>query len=157
MPVIVYRVKKRTKESIKPIMDTQKDTRNENAPQYFYELDVYKSCRSFRIKVSQIVRNRFPKSEQFLLSSQLLDASRSVTANIAEGNGRFYYKENMHFCRIARGSLNESFEHLMCAHDESYVDATILKEMQLEYKDCLKLLNAYISYLKRQSGKPRKN
>lgn len=31
------------------------------------------------------------------------DAIISVTNNIAEAHGRWYYKESIQFCRIARG------------------------------------------------------
>jgi four helix bundle protein len=64
---------------------------------HFYDMPVYKSCRNFRIEVSKIVRKNFPKEERFLLSAQLLDAARSITANLAEGFGRFHYQENIQF------------------------------------------------------------
>jgi four helix bundle protein len=86
----------------------------------FTELEVYKECRIFRKEVSTIVKT-FPKEEKFLLSSQLLDAARSITANIAEGFGRFHFQENIQFCRISRGSLTESLEHLITAFDENYI------------------------------------
>jgi four helix bundle protein len=35
-------------------------------------------------------KKHFPPSEKFLLTAQILDASRSITANIAEGHGRYY-------------------------------------------------------------------
>ncbi len=117
----------------------------------FYDLNVYKDCRAFRKSVSWIVRNKIPKWERYLLSSQLLDASRSVTANIAEGHGRYYFKENIHFCRIARGSLTECLEHLFCAFDESYLDENTLNEVKDLHNQCLKQLNAYISYLNRKN------
>lgn len=117
----------------------------------FYDLNVYKNCRIFRKKISTIVRCNFPKSERYLLSSQLLDASRSVTANIAEGHGRYYFKENIHFCRIARGSLTECLDHLLCAFDESYLDEKTFIEMKALQSRCLKQLNAYITHLKGKS------
>ena len=113
----------------------------------FYDLDVYQDCREFRKMISLIIKRRFPQKERYLLTSQLLDASRSVTANIAEGHGRHYYQENIHFCRIARGSLSECLEHLFCAFDESYLDEQTLAELQEFHKRCMKRLNAYISYL----------
>jgi 23S rRNA-intervening sequence protein len=56
---------------------------------HFYDLPVYQKCRLFRKNISQIVKNNFPKSEEYHLKSQVLDSSRSITANIAEGFGRF--------------------------------------------------------------------
>lgn len=121
---------------------------------HYYELPVYKSCRDFRKKVSAVTRKYFPKSEEYLLKSQVLDSSRSVTANIAEGFGRFHYQENIQFCRQARGSLDETLEHMVIAFDDKYILKEVLSEINKDYKECLKQLNGYIKYLKtvKQSG-----
>jgi len=52
----------------------------------------------------------------------MIRASRSVTANIAEGHGRYHFQENIQFCRQARGSLYELIDHLYVAIDEKYID-----------------------------------
>jgi len=82
------------------------------------------------------------------MTSQLSDASRSVTANIAEGHGRYYYQDNIRFCRIARDPLEESMEHLIMAFDEKYISGEMLKEIKPLYNSCLRLLNGYIKYLR---------
>ncbi|MCB0592904.1 MAG: four helix bundle protein [Lewinellaceae bacterium] len=61
----------------------------------FEELEVYKKCRKLRQEVSRIVKAHFPPKEKYLLAAQVLDSSRSVTSNIAEGHGRFHYQENV--------------------------------------------------------------
>ena len=118
--------------------------------QNFYEMDVYKKCRIFRKDVSEIVKKHFPPYEKFLISAQILDASRSITANLAEGHGRFHYQENIQFCRVARGSMSETLEHLITAFDEGYITKVILEKMKKQYDDCLYSLNSYIAYLKRK-------
>lgn len=115
--------------------------------QSFESLEVYKLCRLFRQKISNTIECSFPKKERFLLTQQILRSSRSVTANIAEGHGRFHYRENIQFCRISRGSLVETFEHLYCALDENYITEKEFIELKREYENCLKLLNGYIKYL----------
>ncbi len=115
---------------------------------HFYDLPVYQKCRSFRKNVSEIVKTTFPKSEEYRLKAQILDSSRSVTANVAEGFGRFHHQENIQYCRQARGSLTETLEHLITAFDEGYVSNEQLKTLNDEYKECLKELNIYIKYLK---------
>ena len=115
---------------------------------HFYNLPVYKKCRSFRKNISQIVKINFPKSEEYHLKSQVLDSSRSMTANITEGFGRFHYQENIQFCRQSRGSLTETMDHLITAFDEEYINKDQLKILNDEYKACLKELNIYIKYLK---------
>src|SRR5881227_1793614 len=90
--------------------------------QTFEELDVWILCKELRTEISELVKF-FPKAEQFLLKNQMIRASRSITANIAEGYGRFFFQENIQFCRQARGSLFETFEHLTVALDEHYISA----------------------------------
>lgn len=115
---------------------------------HFYDLPVYKTSRNFRKEISRVVKECFPNEEKFLLRAQLLDASRSATANIAEGFGRFHYQENIQFCRQSRRSLTESMEHLITAHDEEYIDKQLLAALNQLYKNCLQELNTYIKYLK---------
>jgi len=115
----------------------------------FEDLALYKECRNLRIKVSDLVRT-LPKDEKYRLVDQLLRCSRSITANIAEGHGRYHYQENIQYCRQARGSLTETLEHLICAFDEGYIEESQLIEYKNCYNQCLKLLNGYIYYLKKQ-------
>lgn len=118
----------------------------------FYELDVYKECRKFKKQVSIAVKNNFPTNEKFQLTSQILNSSRSVTANIAEGHGRFHYQENIQFSRISRGSLSETLDHLITAFDENYISKEELEAFKTQYDQCLKLLNGYIKYLQKSKS-----
>jgi four helix bundle protein len=52
----------------------------------FETLEVWKKGRELRKEISNLVK-QFPLAEQFRLSDQMIRASRSVTANIAEGHG----------------------------------------------------------------------
>jgi len=113
----------------------------------FYDLPVYKTCREFRKKISVIIK-LLPASEKFELTTQIKRSSRSITANISEGFGRFHHQENIQFCRIARGSLTETMEHIITAYDENYINEQTLKDVNDDYKKCLKELNSYIKYLK---------
>lgn len=113
----------------------------------FETLEVWKEARKYRIAISQLART-FPVEEKYKLVDQLLRCSRSITANIAEGYGRFHFQENIQFCRQARGSLMESLDHLICATDEGYISVDCLVELRESYTHILKLINGYISYLK---------
>ena len=68
---------------------------------------------------------------------QIIRSSRSVTANIAEGHGKFHYVDNIKYCRNSRGSLNETLDHLICAKDENLISAEKLDSMREKYHDCL--------------------
>lgn len=115
----------------------------------FEELDVWKECRRFRISISKIVK-RFPLEEKYRLIDQIIRSSRSIKANIAEGDGRFHYQENTQFCRQSRGSLKETLDHLICAFDEKFISENQLIEFKSHYEVCLRLLNGYIAYLQKK-------
>ena len=53
------------------------------------------------------ISSGFPRAEVYGLSSQLQRAAVSISANIAEGNGRSHRREYAHHLSIARGSLRE--------------------------------------------------
>lgn len=127
--------------------------------QGFEGLEVYKAARIFRKKISLIVKN-FSKTEEYLLKNQITRSSRSICANSAEGYGRFHYQEFIQFCRQARGSLNETLEHLICAFDENYIAEEQLNDLRSDFQNLLRLLNGFIAYLQKQqlsskSGKPK--
>jgi four helix bundle protein len=113
----------------------------------FEELEVWKQCRSYRIAVRNLLVS-FPIEEKYRLVDQLIRCSRSITANIAEGHGRYHYGDNIKFCRNARGSLNETLDHLICANDEDIISSQKLNELRISYENCFRLLNGYIAYLK---------
>ena len=56
----------------------------------FYNLEVWKNCRKFRIEIRKILKS-FPPEEKYQLVDQLKRSSRSTTANIAEGFGRYHF------------------------------------------------------------------
>ncbi len=112
----------------------------------FEELEVWKECRQLKIYISKLSKT-FPSDEKYRLTDQIIRSSRSVTANIAEGFGRFHFQENIQYCRQARGSLFETLEHIYTAFDENYVDDKVVSEFKGLFEKCLKLLNGYIAYL----------
>ena len=116
----------------------------------FEDLEVWQKCRAYRREIAKLLKT-FPKNEEYRLVDQLKRASRSVTANIAEGHGRYHYLDNLKFCRNARGSLNETLDHLICANDESIIDNKQLEEFRINYEECFRLLNGYIAFLKKKA------
>lgn len=90
----------------------------------------------------------FPPEEKHMLRFQLIKSSRSVTANIAEGHGRFTYKDQLHFCIQSRGSLSETLNHLIDAFDCKYITQDQLAAYKVKYDEVERLLNGYIAYLR---------
>jgi four helix bundle protein len=89
---------------------------NEKAHQSFTEPEVLKKARPFKNEVFELVKS-FPSEEKFRLTDQIIRSSRSINSYISEGHDRFRYKEQLHFCIQARGSLSETYNHLIDALD----------------------------------------
>ena len=117
----------------------------------FEELETWKEARKLRIAVRKLYL-KFPKNEEYSLTSQIKRSSRSITANIAEGHGRYHYQENIQFCRHSRGSLDETKDHLITVLDEGYITKDEYDNCIKIYDQCLKLLNGYIAYLKKKKA-----
>lgn len=115
------------------------------------ELESWKSARELRKLISDLAKT-FPDDEKFRLKDQIIRSSRSISANIAEGFGRYHYQENIQFCRMARGSLYETQEHLICALDEGLITREQFDKINDHLLLCLKILNGYIAYLKRSKN-----
>ncbi len=115
----------------------------------FETLEVWKESRKLRKEISKLVKT-LPSVENFRLSDQMIRSSRSVTANIAEGHGRYHFQENIQFCRQSRGSLYELLDHLTVALDEHYISEEKFDILKTKILKTVKILNGYISYLKRQ-------
>lgn len=112
-------------------------------------LKIWVEARNFRKTISELVKG-FPLDEKYRLSDQLLRSSRSIAANIAEGHGRYHYQENIQYCRHARGSLVEVYDHLTCALDETLISVEIFNNLAQDYLRIHKMINGYIAYLARR-------
>ena len=116
----------------------------------FEELDCWKVSRELRLELSRLIKT-FPAEEKFTLVSQIRRASRSVTNNIAEGFGRYHYKEFIRFCRMSRGSLTELTDHLIISHDEDYITADQLSYYKDKISKAIALINGLIKYLEKRN------
>ncbi|KAA0990440.1 four helix bundle protein [Dyadobacter aurulentus] len=56
------------------------------------------------------------------VGKQLVRAADSIGANIAEGFGRYHFKENLNFCFYSRGSLYETKTWLTKAQNRNLID-----------------------------------
>ena len=71
------------------------------------KLQVWVRAKDYAVKVYKQVLPLLPSEEKWSLNQQLRRSSVSISANIAEGYGRFYYQDNVRFCYNARGSMEE--------------------------------------------------
>ncbi len=109
----------------------------------FKELRVWQEARKLRVAVYRITRS-FPKEESYGLVSQMRRAAGSVTANLAEGYGRFSYQENVQFCRQSRASIYELRDHFTTALDAAYISSEQYRELEDQAMHVVRLVNGYI-------------
>ncbi len=121
----------------------------------FENLQCWQECRNLKLLIKEQILPVLPKTERFELYLQLLGASRSSTANIAEGWGRYHYKDNVKFLLNARGSVAEVLDHTLEAHSWSYISEEQLKVVRAQTEVCIKLINGYIRYLRSQGDKDK--
>jgi four helix bundle protein len=115
----------------------------------FTDLTTWKAARALRKNIYMACRG-FPKQETFELSLQMRRAAVSMTANLAEGYGRFSYQENMQFCRQSRGSVYEIRDHLTTALDAGYITPEQYKQFELQAISVIKLINGYLRATKQR-------
>jgi len=77
--------------------------------------------------------NSFAK---YTLGKQIVNSADSIALNIAEGYGRYYYKENRNFCYYSRGSAKETLSAIEKAKARSLLS-------QQEYELLLEKLDLY--------------
>lgn len=113
----------------------------------FEKLEVWKESVKFANEVFTLTR-RFPKSEQFGLTSQLNRAAVSVSLNIAEGEGRGSDPDFSRFIQISIGSLNEAVTLLYIAFDQKYINKTQFDSFYKRCEQISKMLHSFRNYLK---------
>ena len=115
--------------------------------QDFRDLEIWQGARELRNELFERCR-RLPKEEQYRLGDQMIRASRSVSANIAEGYGRYHYQETIQFMRHARGSLYEVIDDLDAAQSCGYVTKEQVGSLVERVEQLIRGINGYTSYLR---------
>jgi four helix bundle protein len=116
----------------------------------FTDLEVWKKSRVLRNKISELTKT-FPLEEKYRLADQVIRSSRSIGNNIAEGHGRYHYADAAKFLINARGSAAETIDHLIIALDNNFINSTIFESFKEDCEECMKMINGYISFLRKQS------
>lgn len=119
-----------------------------NSINSFEDLEVWQAARQLKSFLRGLIK-KYPDSEKYRLVDQIIRAKRSVTANIAEGFGRYHFQENIQFCRTARGSLSELLDHMITSLDNLYISEEEFADANNRIKKCTRLLNGYIRSLKK--------
>ena len=96
------------------------------------DIKVYVLSEELSNRIWKIVK-QWNYFEQVTIGKQLVKASDSISANIAECHGRYHFKDKQKFGYYARGSLEETKSWIR----KSYVRELITKDQIVEIGECL--------------------
>jgi len=108
------------------------------------DLDIYKQS----VELSSIVWNKYKQMDwqiKKIIGDQYIRATDSIGANIAEGYGRFHYKDRIRFYYNARGSLTETKHWTLLLYQRKMLNQTEYNSTLHKLDFIHKKLNTYIS------------
>ncbi len=117
------------------------------------DLEIYQIALKISDLAWEIYQN-LPREFRFTIGQQFLDASDSIGANIAEGFGRFHYKDSLKFYYNSRGSLYETINWIGRLQRRSLISPDHLYLMQKYTHEEKIVLNKFIKSLKSISKQP---
>lgn len=121
-------------------------------PALFERLDVWKLAHELALEVYRVT-SRFPRNEQYGLTSQLRRAAVGVPSNIAEGNARKHRAEYLQFCHFARGSVAEVMYLLRLSSDLALINHEEYRQLFAQYDRLGAMLQSMISKLASKAGR----
>ena len=110
------------------------------------KLEVYQFSETF----SDVIWNMVMDWDNFkkdTIGKQIVRSADSIAANIAEGYGRYYYKESKQFFFYSRGSLQETKSWLSKCKRRKIIESAIADELLNEAEKILAKLNGYIKFI----------
>ncbi len=110
------------------------------------DLEVYTLAEGFSNDIWQIVIT-WDYLDKHTVGKQLIRSADSIGANIAEGYGRYHYKENRNFCYFSRGLVMETKSCLKKARNRELLpEETFVNLIEKLHSIHLKL-NAYLKFI----------
>ncbi len=107
------------------------------------DLRIYQAAMEFGERIWE-VSSELDWLAKSTMGVQVIRSADSVAANIAEGFGRFHFKENQKFCYYSRGSLYETKTWVKKLENRSLIDPSTSMELIKNVNDMVPQLNAYI-------------
>jgi four helix bundle protein len=117
----------------------------------FEDLECYKLALDVVVNAHAFAR-QLPPEEKYDMAPQIRRASKSITANIAEGYGRYHYLDSLKFYSIARGSLNETLGHFINASALGYIEQSYFEQIHKLIRQTEQTLNGFMSYVRKQKA-----
>jgi len=115
------------------------------------ELEVYKVAMEIG-DMAWDMAARWPFFAKDTLGKQLVKAADSMALNIAEGHGRYFYKENKVFCYYSRGSAKETSSAFKKAKRRNLVTPEESDQIEKKLSFYFILMAGYIKSIGGKSG-----
>jgi four helix bundle protein len=109
----------------------------------FRQLEVWHKSHALALETYRDTA-RFPRDEQYGLTSQLRRSCASVPANIAEGCGRDSTRDFARFLTLALGSASETEYHFLLAADLGYLARESYEHLDMRIKEIKRMLTGLI-------------
>jgi len=94
---------------------------------------------------------KYPVDEKYRMVDQIRRASNAITSNIAEGYGRYTYKEKIRYMHIARGESFELKQLMIRSQKKEYIKKESLDFIESKITELIKGINGYIKFLRNKS------
>jgi four helix bundle protein len=107
------------------------------------DLIVYQLAMEIGDEVYSIVE-KWDNFHKWTTGKQLVEAADSIAANISEGYGRYFYKENRQFQYYSRGSQTETKTWLTKANNRKQIDEESFISLMTKLEELGKRHNNYI-------------
>ena len=114
----------------------------------FERLNVYQRAVDFADQIF-LITEKFPRGYSFL-ASQLNRAALSISANIAEGNGRQTKADRKNFFIISRGSVHECLPMLELAKRRGLIEPNRHLEFKTDLVEIVRMISGLISGLEKR-------
>ena len=112
----------------------------------FKKLDIWIKSMTL-VKEIYVLTNKFPKSEQFGMVSQIQRSAISVPANIAEGSAKSSNKDFSRFLEISMGSACELETLIILAKNLNYIDNNYFESIEKQIQEIQRMIKSFISQL----------
>jgi len=119
------------------------------------DLDIYKMAEDLSDRVWGICI-KWDYFAKDTIGKQLVRAADSISANIAEGHGRYHFNDRLRYCYFARGSLEETRSWISKAMRRNLIK-TEISEINYAIELLPKKLNAYIASIKKAREANKRN
>lgn len=114
------------------------------------DLEVYRLADTFSDEIWFIV-SEWDYFTKDTVGKQIVRSADSISANIAEGYGRYHYKENRNFCYFSRGSILETKGWLQKSKKRNLITEEQFNDLFEKLQVIHIKLNAYLKFIGRRN------